>query len=304
MTQQPTDHDDSAADLTALMTRAVGELQPPVERLQHSAALEGRRIRRRRQGAGLLGGVAAATVLAVLIVPGVGGTSTDRDRFAADPTGAPSPAPTSAPTSDAEPVGFWSMPSTEMRDRLRSLLPDGAHLSHLELAPDDPAPGQSPVTEGWVRATVTRDGIAGESTIELMLWPPAPGEATGVESPGTDGTPTPTSAATGGPTGTATAATLDGSTHDLISCPGNLVAPTSCTELDGGVGRTADFVDGALTQHEVTIAAGSGFVFAAVANTTDDKWGPGSATSGEAPALTGAELLAIATAPAWTDWTP
>ena len=300
MTQLPTDRDDSAADLTALMTRAVGDLQSPVERLQHYAATEGRRIRRRRQGVGVVAGVAAATALAVVLSPGVGGSSPDRQRFADDPSGTPTSAPTSAPTPEGNADGFWSMPSTEVRDRLRSLLPDGAHLSHIQITPDDPAPGQSPVMEGWVQATVTRDGIAGESTIELMLWPPTYDVITTGSLPSLAGEAS---------ASTTTATVERGGSHDLnlISCPGNLVNPTSCTVLDhDGVpfGRTADFVTGALTQHDVTVARGVGFVYVAVANTTDDKWGPGSATSGEAPALTGAELLDIATAPTWTDWSP
>jgi hypothetical protein len=198
------------------------------------------------------------------------------------------------------------MPSTEMRNRLRNLLPDGTHLTQVWLTPSDSAPGEPPISAGWLQATVTRDGIPGESTIELMLRPPGGGYAV-IDSP-SDSNPGSTPSTTGPTSGaTATPIVSGPSDTDRISCPGNLLEFTSCTEVyDHGVhvGRTSDFVSGELTQHEATITAETGLVYVAIANTTDDKWGPGSPTSAAAPALTSDDLLTIATASTWTDWTP
>jgi hypothetical protein len=296
MTQLPTDHDEAATGLTALMTRAVDDLRPPVERLRHATVTEGRRIRRRRHGVAVLGGVAAAAALAVLVAPGAGGPSAERSHVADDPSPSASPAPTPVPPGHEPPAGFWSMPSTEMRERLRDLLPDGAHLSGVQLAPSDRGPGEPAVSKGWVLARVARDGIAGESTIELMLWSPGHSQFTETYAP--DGS---------SPDATATAVVSGPSDLELTSCPGNLTSYTSCTDVtEHGVhvGRTSDLVSGDVTQREVTVEAGTGLVYAALANTTDDKWGPDSPPSGAAPALTSDELLAIATAATWTDWTP
>jgi hypothetical protein len=74
-----------------------------------------------------------------------------------------------------------------------------------------------------------------------------------------------------------------------ISCPGNLVPRARCTELraaDGTlVGRRSSTTFGDVTTLEVVLRRDGGTVYAAAANTLDEKPGRSSRASAEVPPL-------------------
>jgi len=85
-----------------------------------------------------------------------------------------------------------------------------------------------------------------------------------------------------------------------VSCPGNLVNPDSCEEIleDGQpVGRMTEDRFGDLVIRAVSLVHGEGMVYVAAANSTSEKWGPGSNVSAAQPPLTMEQLRAIAEGP-------
>lgn len=82
-----------------------------------------------------------------------------------------------------------------------------------------------------------------------------------------------------------------GGYDDDVACPGNLATRAQCTELfaDDGttlIGRRSSTTLGQVTTLEVVLRRDGGTVYAAAANTLDDKWGRTSPASAEAPPLT------------------
>jgi hypothetical protein len=145
------------------------------------------------------------------------------------------------------------------------------------------------VDRGWAGAHLTADGIEGTSSIEVLLYPPDAMQAgVAADHPeyaeGDQPSATPTS---------------PGRT-DLVSCPGNLVNPDSCEEIleDGlPVGRMTEDRFGDLVIRSVSLLHGEGMVYVAAANSTSEKWGPGSNVSAAQPPLTLAQLRTIAEGP-------
>ncbi len=271
-------------DLHALMERAVSGLDAPAERLGTRAVAGGRRQRRRlRLGTGL---VAAAAIAAVaMALPQLGAAPTTAN----DPTGESQAASRGEEVHEPEApiLGWWDMPAGRMLHQLGALLPTGVEMTAYGFRPESAEDHEA--DRGWVGAHLTVDGIEGTSSIEVLLYPPDSMQA-GVaadypeysESDQPSDTPTSPGRA------------------DRVSCPGNLVNPDSCEEIleDGRpVGRMTEDRHGDLVIRTVSLLQGDGMVYVAAANSTSEKWGPGSNVSATQPPLTMAQLRAIAEGP-------
>ena len=255
--------------------------RPPLD-LPSTALTRGRRLRARRRVT-LAASVVAASVAVGVTAPWLlSGDDVVRgdDVVATDP-----PAP--EPRVDVPP-GWWDMPSRVMVDKLTAMLPAGVVLvdtGPLEADTPEGGPGQ-----GSINSTVgtSMDGAVVTGNVTVVLgW----SSTTRSFTVGGEGPPT----------------AIRGLPREL-SCPGNLVAPTSCTEIrdedDGRIGRRSVTALGRVTILEVALTSGDGIVHGAVANTDDNTWSADSPVTSPRPPLTMAQLETLVRDEAWTSWEP
>lgn len=291
--------DDDAFELRTLMTRSVGDLPAPTDRLERSARLQGRGLRRRRRAGTALSGLVAAAAVTALAVTTLGSNSPTAQDYA---TNEPDPVPVQGEKLPHGVPGPWQMPAKEMLRRLTPVLPAGVVIDDVALTNTDHAPGESSRLLGHIVGTVTRDGVEGKGSLEVML------RMAPVETP----TPSSTSTDADGDVTTTVSAGEPPLSH-LITCPPGDYEPevtvVSCTEVPGSkgtsVGRILTTEYGSLTLHEAYVLnSAGGLVYVATANTVDDKWGEDSPASADRTMLTADEVLAIARAATWTTWKP
>lgn len=290
-------------DLHDFMERSLADVLGDAHRFEARAVSRGRTLRRRRRvGTGLAGAAVVATVAAIVVPATMGGSGTDRRDHFADTT--KDTQPPTGPTTLPVASGWWDMPAQEVHDRLLPLLPGDIAVDDYEVAPDDRAPGEPAESTGWLHATLsTADGLTGG--FEILMYPPDVDPETLDPDPATNSTATPTLG-----TSTETEAFVESPANDQrISCPADLGAAKTCTEIETAdgvhVGRLYTWaVDGLLYREVAMMRAEGGVFFAATANSTDDKWGFDSTVSSDEPPLTLAELRAIAESDTWTDWAP
>jgi hypothetical protein len=253
------DTDTTAAELHALLGRAVADLDVPTTRLHDASVRRGRAARRRRRTGIVLGGLAAGAAVAALAVPLLAAGTSTGGQVAHEGRALP------PPDVDEPAPGWWDMPGLEMDHRLGFLLPDRLSISMTMSAVDD----------GWLQVDVTDDdGDAGG--VNVVLYPPADDGGAFVT--------------------------------DLTTCPGNLSAPDSCTEVRNAAGdvvgresRTA--TSGVVVVEATHLTPDGGVVYAAASNSSDAKWGRGSSTDTDHPPMTLAELRAVVEARSWQqDW--
>lgn len=264
----PTPGSDEAY-VREVIDSAMAHTRPPHD-LSGTALARGRRLRARRRL-----GVAAAAVAAGVAVGAAGtwlgggaGSATRVDDLVATQPPAPEP---SLPTA---PAGWWDMPATEMVDAVRAIAPDGVTLT-------DPGPLEADSPEG---------GPAHGSIVSHLAAATGPGSLNVILSPG----PTPGLGRVG--------------TDVDVSCDEQLSGRVECTELrdDQGslVGRRLVNRWGGTVTREVTLRRDGGTVYAASANTLDDKWGADSPLSAEVPPLTLDDLEDLVRNDVWVSYHP
>ncbi len=288
---------DDGSAVMQLMDRSMSDVHAPVERLGRTALVRGRAQRLRRRTASAALGVAAVVAVGVAL-PHLAGDGARTD--GTGPAGNPTVIDTPSPTPSTEPAGWWDMAATKMLDRLVSALPDGTRVVSAETRNTDRAPGEEPATmQGYLLAHLRTDGVNGPGGLNMVFYPPGTDSA-GELAPGD--VPTPSGSAT---------ATFESepSNESRLSCPGDLESYDYCRVLqrpDGSVyGRESRWeVDGVEVLDVNFAAPDGGVVYVSVANSVDEKWGPGSEASAPEPPLTLEQLWAIAEDPTWQDWTP
>jgi hypothetical protein len=258
------------AELRDLLERTMSGTTAPTSIGPH-ALRHGRRLRARRR-VGVTAGAVAASAVAVLILPGgLGGGSAT----VVDPAGEPSSsatAPTSEPSVPSErPDGWWNMPSVDMVSTAEAILPDGVTVTSpgpLTADTEEGGPGA-----GFVNAIVS--GPAGPGRLNVMLLPTVASATTGPENDASgDGTEM---------------ADGDGQAS-YISCAAEHTGQTQCTQLRNAngavIGRRLVNRSGGVVMNQVSLRRNGGIVYAAAANTIDDKWGAESPASAAQPPLT------------------
>ncbi|MEO5664534.1 MAG: hypothetical protein ABIR39_14770 [Nocardioides sp.] len=257
------------AELRDLLERTMTGTTAPVELGAH-ALQHGRRLRTRRR-VGLASCAVAASAAAALILPmALGGGSTTVTDPAGEPSSSASEPPQESPPAEV-PEGWWSMPSVDMVSTAEAILPDGVTVTSPGSLTADTEQG-GPGT-GSINAIVS--GPAGPGRLNVMLFPTIAGATAGTAN---DASADRTEMADG-----------DGQ-ESYISCAAEHTGQTQCAQLrnENGaiVGRRLVNRSGAMVTNEVTLRRNGGIVYAAAANTLDDKWGVGSPASAETPPLT------------------
>ena len=238
--------------------------------LAAGALARGRRLRTRRRVAMASVAVAAGVLVAATAPSVLGGghsSSTGGNLVATQP-----PAPD--PVLPYVPSDWWDMPSTDMVDAVRAILPDGVTVTDpgsLEADTPEGGPGS-----GWINPHLS--GRSGPGSLNVIL---SPGPASDMGQIGMD---------------------ID------ISCDEEFSGRTECAQIrddDGtAVGRRLTNHWGGTVLHEVVLRRDGGTVYAASANTLDDKWGAGSPLSAESPPLTLDDLENLARNDVWVSYEP
>lgn len=274
------------------------------------AMARGRRLRTRRRLAVASTAVAATVLAAVagpLVVNGSDGPARDGGDLAA--TQAPAPPPATA-------GGWWDMPATEMVSTVQAILPDGVVLTDSgPLEADTPQGGPA---RGWINPTLQAAGGAG--SLNVILYPYESATVTLTEdeetalapSSGSDpGCDAPELSAAASceevPEGEEIQVAPSGPGSD-ISCAEERSGHTQCTQiLDAKgevVGRRLTSRWGGTVMTEVVLRRDGGTVYAASANTLDDKWGADSPLSADRPPLTLDQLEDLVRNDAWVSYRP
>lgn len=261
---------------------AMSGTRPPLD-LPAAALTRGRRLRARRRVAVASAAVAASVLVAMAAAwtsPSTRGTS-GQDVMATQP---PAPAPTAL-------QGWWDMPAREMVDAVEAILPDGVTLI-------DPGPLVADTPEG---------GPASGSINSQLVGPGGPGQVNVVLW--RDFTPdTPDPAAEAGATAEPTPDGHYNGPDGWLECPGNLGNPQQCTLLrdDAGVviGRRSVSRIFDLLVFEVHLVRNDGAVYAASANTIDDKWDTDSPVSANRPPLSLDQLEDLVRNDVWVSYHP
>lgn len=287
---------------------AMSGTRPPLD-LAHSALARGRRLRTRRRVGYAAVGVAASVALAVA-VPWVaaGGDRPVRDSnlVATDP---PAPVPPA-------PQGWWDMPATDMVSAVEAILPDGVVVTDPgPLEADSPEGGPA---HGWINPQL--DAPGGPGRLNVILYPDAPQALVVDEGDGTVFVPQGDGPGTG-----CDAPELQGATSCVeipegeeveagpatptgISCDAELSGRTQCTQIrddDGTViGRRLTNRWGGTVMTEVVLRRDGGTVYAASANTLDDKWGAESSRTADRPPLGLDQLEDLVRNDVWVSYVP
>jgi len=261
---------DSGADLHALMDRALADLPTPTEQLHAGALRVGRPLRRRRRAGAAAVGVAVVAALAAVTVPFVGGSGPAPGQVATDP-------PANQPRTFVAHPGWWDMPVGEMHERLLTLLPDDVSITGYERVDTDHAPGESAAWSGVFAGTLRDTSDIGPGSIEIFL---------------TELPQDPTALAD------VRAQHLSCDLDDWTFDPQH---PPRCRNGDFRGGRpyqrTVTLTNDGITYTEVRRWTGDGEIYAAVANSTQRKWGP--PASAARPPLTLPDLVTIASSSSW-----
>ena len=236
------------------------------------ALRHGRRLRTRRRVVGLAASAVAASAAAILILPAiVGGGPASVIDPAGEPSASASEPPQESPPLGEVPEGWWSMPSVDMVSTAEAILPDGVTVTSpgpLTADTEEGGPGA-----GFINAIVS--GPVGPGRLNVMLLPTVASATTGRENDASgDGTEM---------------ADGDGQAS-YISCAAEHIGQTQCTQLrnvNGAViGRRLVNHSGDVVTNQVSLRRNGGIVYAAAANTIDDKWGAQSPASADQPPLT------------------
>lgn len=287
---------------------AMSGTRPPLD-LSSAALTRGRRLRARRRVV-LASTAVAATVLAAVAAQQVlpGDSSTARDGSDLVATQGPAPLPEA-------PHGWWDMPAAEMVTTVEAILPDGVVVtSPGPLEADTPEGGPA---HGWIDAQLV--GATGPGSLNVSLYPDADDTVTVTEE-GTAIAPTSSSdsgceapeldsatSCTEVPEGEEVVVAPSGPSSD-ISCGEELSGRTTCVQLrdEQGtvVGRRLTNRWGGTVMTEVVLRRDGGTVYAASANTLDDKWGADSFLSAQRPPLTLDQLEDLVRNDAWVSYVP
>lgn len=265
---------DSGADLHDLMDRALTDLPTPTDRLREGALRQGRPLRRRRRMVTGLASVAVVAATAAVVVPIVGGDGPTPGGVATDPPPKPQP---KAPDDFVAHPGWWDMPVGQMRQRLVALLPDDVEIASYAKINTDHAPGESSAWSGAFTGTLRNAADVGPGSIEIFLTelPQDPAALADVRA-------------------RHLSCALDDWTFDPQD-------PPQCKNGDFRGGRpyerTVTLTNNGVTYTEVRRWTGAGEIYAAVANSTQRKWGP--PASADRPPLTLSELTEVAESPSW-----
>lgn len=249
---------------------AMSGTRPPLD-LPSAALVRGRRLRTRRRVAYAAVGV-AASILAAAAVPWVvaGG---DRSVRGSDVVATQPPAPL-----PETPQGWWDLPATDMVSAVEAILPDGVVVTDPgPLEADTPEGGPS---SGWINAQL--EGPAGPGRLNMILYPP----------------PAPAGQYEG----------IDSSPGQVADCSVENAGHTACVEIrdaDGTViGRRLTSRWGGTITTEVVLRRDGGTVYAASANTLDDKWDADSPVSAPRPPLTLDDLENLVRNDTWVSYEP
>ncbi|WP_028642915.1 hypothetical protein [Nocardioides sp. URHA0020] len=266
---------DSGADLHDLMDRALTGVSTPTDRLREGALHQGRPLRRRRRVVTGIASMAVVAATAAVMVPIVGGDGPTPGTVATDPSPKPQP---KAPDDFVAHPGWWDMPVSDMRTRLVGLLPADVEIASYARTNTEHGPGESSAWSGVFTGTLRNSAATGPGSIEIMLTelPQDPAALADVRTQHLS---------------------CDLSDWDLR----DLTTPVHCELGDrrGGLPhqRTISFTNNGISYAEVRRWDGDGEIYAAVANSTQRKWGP--PASAARPPLTVAELTAVAESPSW-----
>lgn len=309
-----------------ILTSAMTDARPPTD-LAATSQLLGRRQRTRRR-IGMVGGAVAATTVLALAAPSfLGGESSVVVDPAGPAVGASEPPVEPEILAQPAPKGWWDMPATEMLEVLEDTLPEGVSVSSPgPVTADTPEGGPA---QGWIRPNLAFPEGAG--ALNVILTPNPPDSVTLVPEPGPDGemtgvptagsatrdvcvSPTPADGGSDSDAGECTELSdedfivveAEGTTD--ISCDAEWTGTTDCVQLYDEAGevigrRLVNITDG-IIHHEVVLRRQGGTVYAASANTTDDKWGEGSPATAERPPLSLDQLEELVRDDVWTSYTP
>lgn len=267
-----------------VLDAAMSGARPPLD-LSTAAMARGRRLRSRRRLAVATTVAAAGALVAVaapwLAASGDGAGTRGDDLVATQP-----PAP-----ATARPAGWWDVPATDMVSAVAAILPDGVRVT-------DPGPLEADTPEGgpatgWINPTLT--GPQGAGALNISLYPVVEGTSPtdppvvapqgSCDAPEHAG-PVPCNDLGPGERTTLSPAAVDND----ISCAAERSGPTDCVQLrdvDGTVvGRRLTGHWGGTVVNEVVLRRDGGTVYAASANTLDEKWGADSPVTATRPPLT------------------
>ncbi|MDR7255283.1 hypothetical protein J2X46_004285 [Nocardioides sp. BE266] len=287
---------------------AMSGTRPPLD-LSSAALARGRRLRTRRRVV-LASTAVAATVLAAVaaqqVLPGNGDAARDGSDLVATPGPAPLP---------EAPRGWWDMPATEMVTTVEAILPDGITVT-------DPGPLEADTPEGgpahgWISSQLS--GATGPGSLNVILSPyvdepitvteegtsvaPTSGTDRGCEAPELSSA----TSCVEVPEGDEVVVAPSGPDSD-ISCEAEFSGRTTCAQIrdEQGtvVGRRRTNRWGGTVMTEVVLRRDGGTVYAASANTLDDKWGADSPLSATQPPLTLDQLEDLVRNDAWVSYEP
>jgi hypothetical protein len=208
------------------------------------------------------------------------------------------------------------MPATEMVDAVEAVLPDGVTVtSPGPLEADSPDGGPA---HGWINPKLR--GAAGAGSLNVILYPyesatitlsedeetalaPSNGSDPGCDAPEL----TAATSCEEVPEGEEIQVAPSGPDSE-ISCDAELSGRTQCTQIldaEGEVvGRRLTSRWGGTVMTEVVLRRDGGTVYAASANTLDDKWGADSPLSADRPPLTLDQLEDLVRNDVWVSYRP
>lgn len=286
---------------------AMSGTRPPLD-LPSAALVRGRRLRTRRRVGHAAVGV-AASILAAAAIPWVAAGG-DRPVRGGDVVATQPPAPILQ-----GPKGWWDMPATDMVSAVEAILPDGVVVT-------DPGPLEADTPEGgpasgWINPYL--ESASGSGRLNVSLYPdaartvsvdsdgtvlaPSSGPGTGCEAPELSGA----TACVDVQPGDEAQIVGPGPSTD-ISCAADFSGRTDCEQIlatDGTViGRRLTNHWGGTVMHEVVLRREGGTVYAASANTLDDKWSADSSVSAPRPPLTLDDLENLVRNDTWVSYVP
>jgi hypothetical protein len=296
------DSDEDEPFIRHVLDIMAADSRPPLD-VSTAAVAHGRRLRTLRRARTTAGVIAATMVVGVSATWLVDGSTPTRETAQysdAGPVGLPTHDPqvatpslqtptlgpaTKLPEEPDGPQGYWDMPSAEMISLLGSILPEGVSIEDPGSLVED-NPSAEPAT-GYIASTL-RSSLGG-GVINIMMYPVSESTDQLKEAKPASG-----------------ARTTGSADDSRLACPGNLVMPTSCTELEDSsgthIGRQSVTRQGDIVTFEVVRRVEMGIVYAATANTTGDKWSSASAATAPRPLLTVTELLDLVDNGAWTSY--
>lgn len=262
----PTPESDEAY-VRGVLESAMSGTRPPAD-LPRAAIARGRRLRTRRRTT-VASAVAAAAALVAVSVPWLVGGPDGPDTRGSDLVATQPPAPT-----PSRPAGWWDMPATDMVGAVEAILPDGVTVT-------DPGPLEADNPEGGPAAGAITPRLAGRDgpgSLNVVLYPP---KQPGGQYEGIDSSP-----------------------GQVADCSIETSGHTTCTEVRDQAGtvvgrRLTNRWGGTITNEVVLRREDGGTVYAASANTLDDKWGADSPLSADRPPLSLDQLEDLVSNDVW-----